>query len=79
MCADGGKMSMINLPSWMFLSTFEELRKYLLTNCHIDSLIHMGRGIFGIDWGSVAFTYSKGKNDNKGSFFRLHERNFQHL
>ena len=79
MCADDGKMSMINLPSWMFLSTFEELRKSLLADCHIDSLIHMGRGIFGIDWGSVAFTYSKGRNENKGLFFRLHERNFQHL
>ncbi len=78
-CSDGGKMSMINLPSWIFLSSFEELRKTLLNDCHIDSLLHMGRGIFGIDWGSVAFTYSKGKNKNPGQYFRLHERNFQHI
>ncbi len=78
-CAKNGKMAMINLPSWMFLSSFEKLRKTLLKDCHIESLIHMGRGIFGIDWGSVAFTYSKGCNENKGCFFRLHERNFQHI
>ena len=79
LCSDNGKMAMINLPSWMFLSTFEKLRMTLLETCHIDSLIHMGRGIFGIDWGSVAFTYSKGTQNAKGAYFRLHERNFQHI
>lgn len=79
LCSNNGKMAMINLPSWMFLSSFENLRRSLLEMCHIDSLIHMGRGIFGVDWGSVAFTYSKGQNNNDGSFFRLHERNFQHI
>ena len=78
-CSENGKMAMINLPSWMFLSTIKGLRKTLLHTCHIDSLIHMGRGIFGIDWGSVAFTYSKGQNKDKGVFFRLHQRNFQHI
>lgn len=78
-CSENGKMAMINLPSWMFISTFERLRKTLLNTCHFDSLIHMGRGIFGIDWGSVAFTYSKGQNKGKGVFFRLHHRNFQHI
>lgn len=78
-CAEKGKMAMINLPSWMFLGTFEELRKTILTDCHFDSLIHMGRGIFGVDWGSVAFVYSKGRNNNMGQFFRLHQRNFQHI
>lgn len=78
-CTKNGKMAMINLPSWMFLSSFEQLRKTLLKECQIESLIHMGRGIFGIDWGSVAFTYSKGCNDNIGCYFRLHERNFQHI
>lgn len=78
-CADNGKMAMINLPSWMFLSTFEKLRKSLLDECHIDSLIHMGRGIFGIDWGAVAFCYCKCKSTAQGQFFRLHERNFQHI
>jgi len=74
-----GKYSMINLPSWLFLSTFENIRLQIVNNYHIDSLIHMGRGIFGIDWGSVAFTISKCKSTAKGCYFRLHKRNFQHI
>ena len=77
--AKKGKYGMINLPSWLFLSSFEILRKNLIKNCQIDSLLHMGRGIFAIDWGSVAFIISKHSPCLNGSFFRLHERNFQHL
>lgn len=73
------KIGMITLPSWLFLSTFEKLRNNIVTNYHIDSLLHMGRGIFGIDWGSTAFVLSKENNNTKGSYFRLHKKNFQHI
>lgn len=76
---ENGKYGMINLPSWLFLSTFETLRKDLLQNYHIDSLIHMGRGIFGIDWGSVAFVVTNTKKQETGIYFKLHKRNFQHI
>jgi len=72
--------SLINLPSWLFISSFEKLRINLLKNYHIESLLHMGRGIFGIDFGSVAFTVRKKFiKDGAGIYFRLHERNFQHI
>lgn len=74
-----GKYGMINLPSWLFLSSFGALRKDLISNYHIDSLLHMGRGIFGIDWGSTAFVVTKTKSKAKGIYFKLHERNFQHI
>lgn len=75
-----GRFALINLPSWLFLSSFENLRKDYLTNYHIESLLHMGRGIFGIDFGSVAFAIRKVKGrDLSGTYFRLHERNFQHI
>ena len=76
---DKGKYGMINLPSWLFLSTFDKLRNSILNSFHIDSLIHMGRGIFGIDWGSTAFVFSKYIVDSDGAYFRLHKRNFQHI
>lgn len=78
---DNYHFALINLPSWLFLSTFEKMREDYLTNYRIDSLLHMGRGIFGIDFGSVAFAIQKqSSNENsKGSYFRLHERNFQHI
>ncbi len=51
----GGYWGMINLPSWMFLTSFEGLRRSLLRTQSIESLLHLGRGIFGSDFGSVAF------------------------
>ena len=73
-------MGMINLPSWLFLTTFEPLRHNIIENHSIDSLLHMGRGIFGIDWGSTAFVLRKSScSSNKSYFFRLHKRNFQHI
>jgi type II restriction/modification system DNA methylase subunit YeeA len=77
---DKSRFALINLPSWLFLSSFETLRKSYIENYQFDSLLHMGRGIFGIDFGSVAFSMKKEKDMNAtGSYFRLHERNFQHI
>ncbi|MFV0196260.1 BREX-1 system adenine-specific DNA-methyltransferase PglX [Empedobacter falsenii] len=77
---DNYRFALINLPSWLFLSTFENMRQHYLANYQIDSLLHMGRGIFGIDFGSVAFSVLKKKEQNPvGTYFRLHERNFQHI
>ncbi|UGQ51170.1 BREX-1 system adenine-specific DNA-methyltransferase PglX [Rhodococcus qingshengii] len=51
----GGWWGMINLPSWMSLSSFEELRSWLLRDVSIDTMLHFGRGVFGSDFGSVGF------------------------
>ncbi len=74
-----GILGMINLPSWLFLSSFEKLRSKLIKEKHIDSLLHMGRGIFGVDWGSTAFIITNSKTTVKGDYFKLHKRNFQHI
>ena len=74
-----GLLGMINLPSWLFLFSFEKLRKKIVKTSHIDSLLHMGRGIFGIDWGSTAFILVNNKIDVVGHYFKLHKRNFQHI
>lgn len=80
MTKDYSRFALINLPSWLFLSSFEKMRKHYLNNYSFDSLLHMGRGIFGIDFGSVAFAIRKSKEETPiGSYFRLHERNFQHI
>jgi hypothetical protein len=73
-----GKIAMINLPSWMFISSFDKLRDSLLNKYHIASLIHMGRGIFGSDFGSVAFVFNKCKQDfSKGCYRRLFKEHVQ--
>ncbi len=77
---NNARFALINLPSWLFLSSFEKIRTNYIDNFTFDSLIHMGRGIFGIDFGSVAFAIKKTTNKAAiGSYFRLHERNFQHI
>ena len=59
MCNKKGYMSMINIPVWMFLSSYEKLREKILTNNTLISMVHPGRGIFGSDFGSVSFVISK--------------------
>jgi hypothetical protein len=76
---NNGYLGMINLPSWLFLSSFEKLRDILVNDKHIDSLLHMGRGIFGVDWGSTSFIVKNGGSNATGQYFKLHKRNFQHL
>ena len=72
-------MGMINIPSWMFLSSFEDLRHYILENTLINSLIHLGRGIFGSDFGTVAFCIQSQKPSNSccGVYRRLFEAHVQ--
>lgn len=51
----GGTWGMINIPTWMFLSGYRKLRDGLLSTSSIRSMVHLGRGVFGADFGSVAF------------------------
>jgi hypothetical protein len=75
-----GNFGIINLPSWLFLSTFENIRADYISKYFIMNMLHFGRGIFGIDWGSVAFTVNKARTfERNGNYFKLHERTFQHI
>lgn len=71
-----GKMGMINLPSWMFLFSFEEFRAELISNYHFPSLIHIGRGAFGSDFGSVSFCIEKSKSNGRSGVYRRLFRDF---
>ena len=75
---DNGLYANIVPPSWMFLSTFENLRFSIINNQTIHSLLHLSRGVFGADFGSVSTVIQKCHSDNaKGIYFRLIERTFQ--
>lgn len=75
-----GYQAMIILPSFLFLSSFENARKELLNTQTICSLLHMGRGIFGVDFGSTSFVLLNSTvKEYKGKYFRLHERTFQYI
>lgn len=70
-----GKMSMINMHSWMFINSFESLRCTLIKSYQIDNLIHLGGNTFeelnGEVVQNVAFTFSKHKPLFAGVFYRL--------
>ncbi len=73
-----GKYAFIIPPSWMFLSTFENLRCDIIDNRSIDSLLHLSRGVFGADFGASSAVISNTQSsDAKGTYFRLIERTFQ--
>ena len=75
--ANGGYAFIIP-PSWMFLSTFEGLRKKIIENQSIESLLHLSRGVFGADFGASSAVIKNTSNANaSGTYFRLVERTFQ--
>lgn len=65
-------------PSWMFLSAFEEVRCSIINQQSISSLLHLSRGVFGADFGSVSCVIHNRENKcGRGTYFRLIERTFQ--
>ncbi|MDO7835107.1 BREX-1 system adenine-specific DNA-methyltransferase PglX [Sphingobium sp. HBC34] len=60
MCSRNGYVAMVTMESWMFLSSFKELRQKILKNSSINSMVHMpyiGKGgtSMGINFGTTAF------------------------
>ncbi|WP_407314277.1 BREX-1 system adenine-specific DNA-methyltransferase PglX [Desulfosporosinus sp. SB140] len=55
LCKSDAFMSMINIPSWMFLLSFEKLREKIITDQTFTNMLHFGRGVFGSDFGTTAF------------------------
>lgn len=73
--AENGKYGMINMQSWMFLSSFEKLRTHLLETLQIDSMLHLGPRTFDELSGEVvqntAFVVTKHTPYTTGAYFRL--------
>ncbi|MFF4937305.1 BREX-1 system adenine-specific DNA-methyltransferase PglX [Micromonospora sp. NPDC000729] len=61
---DRGAVAMITMQSWMFLSTFENLREQILAASPIRAMAHLGAGAFETIGGEVvtttAFVLGKG-------------------
>lgn len=75
MCKPEGYVSMINIPVWMFLSSYEKLRYKILNNNTYINMLHFGRGVFGSDFGTTAFVLNKRRiQDYKASYYKLFEK-----
>ena len=75
LCNKPGFMSMINIPVWMFLSSYEKLREKMIKHNTFINMVHPGRGIFGSDFGTTTFVIGKTHISNyTGSYRRLFEK-----
>jgi len=71
----GCPVGMITIPTWMFISSFAELRDWLLNNAVVDTFIHNGRGVWGSDFGSCSFVIINHRlPEQKGIYRRLFDR-----
>lgn len=70
-----GKYGMINMQSWVFLSSYADFRGHIISNNQIDSLLHLGPRTFDELIGeivqNVAFVLSNNKPIMQSIFFRL--------
>lgn len=72
-----GYVAMITMHTWMFISSFKNLRKYLLKNTLFVSMMHTGAATFeelnSFNVLATSFVYKKTeiKNDYKTTFLRL--------
>lgn len=71
--------AMITMHSWMFLSSFENLRKEMIETKEIDTLVHLGTRAFEEIGGEVVQTVSWVMKNNtpkvKGQYIRLVDYN----
>ncbi len=56
-CKPTGFNSMVTMQSWMFLSSFEEMRESLLRQRTLLGMVHMGNGVMGIAFGTAATVF----------------------
>lgn len=66
---DAGFNAMVTMHSWMFLSSFENMRKSILNKVTIETMVHMGNGVMKIAFGTNATIFKSGNiPEYKGSF-----------
>lgn len=70
-----GKYGMINMQSWMFLSSFEKLRQYVLKRSQVDSMLYLGPHTFDELNGEIVqnttFIVTNHQPNQDGTYFCL--------
>jgi hypothetical protein len=77
LCKRAGFSGMVTMQSWMFLSSYEELRDWIVTNTSIDSLLQIGYNSFPELNSKVAqacsFVIRNAYVPQLGSYFNLND------
>ena len=67
-----GYCAMVTMQSWMFLSSFEKLRKKLLNTYTISNLMHMENNVMGIAFGTAVTIFKLPYNSKfKGTYHQV--------
>lgn len=71
-----GKIAMIHPHTFMFIKTFEDVRKFMIDKCHIDAMVDFGLdrvNLFGpgILLDATFYVLSKARSDKEGLYFNL--------
>ncbi|SKB73867.1 BREX-1 system adenine-specific DNA-methyltransferase PglX [Macellibacteroides fermentans] len=70
-----GITGLVTMESWMFLSSYENLRKYIIDNTQILSLSHFDWYIMRIAFGTVSFILQNRKPSNDKGVYSYLSRN----
>lgn len=72
MVKENGYNCMVTMQSWMFLSSFEKMRKLTITSNTITSLMHMENMVMGIAFGTAVTTFRKQMlNSYRGTYNQI--------
>ncbi|MGA1871790.1 MAG: BREX-1 system adenine-specific DNA-methyltransferase PglX [bacterium] len=70
-----GKIAMIHPRTFMYIKTFEDVRKFILGEMHINVLAELGCGgvfeISNVAVDAVMYIFDKGKSISEGTYFDL--------
>lgn len=70
-CKKNGFIAMVNPDSWMFLVSFENLRKSIIMKQSIVNMIHLGLGAFDATVQTTSFVIRNAEVAGNGVYFRL--------
>lgn len=70
-CKRNGFIAMVNPDSWMFLVSFENMRKSIIMNQSIVNMIHLGLGAFDATVQTTSFVIRNAELAGNGVYFRL--------
>jgi len=76
-CKTDGRCAMVTRDAWMFQSSYDDFRDWLIDESGIESMVHLGAGAFVELKGEVvqatAFTLTSPRKNRKGIYHRLLE------
>ena len=74
LCKENSYLGFMTPNVWMFISSYEDLRKYILNNMSINSLVHLAKGSFFKEATVDIVTFiikNTDKSSESGTYYRL--------